>query len=708
MPLMDAHANYISSAIEHFFYDLPTEPSQESLNNLHRKINYFARIFAEAFARSPFQPVRGKLVTETDEAYEFFHCVSNPQAVFIRLEHQSANTDFMVAEVQLGILVATLAQLQASLEKIDPQKKTGWDLRNILYKNCKPHEANTLTKFTSKPLPADYGFFEHAYDIPQDSNKIFKAEIVQRFHTVPNQVTYINLDLHVRINLPDGIIDQIISDFIPTPQLSSNREIQREKAFKKEAETRAELYAEYAAVDAVLAYIERKNNRDNLSVESLNPVPMDHQNPRRDPTSPLPADLDFAKLEPVELARPALPVSEQMSPTMLASIGAFNQAWYEELPMISPPPLTRQPNFIIEASPIFKPSMRQLLEPGLKLLTYNYYLHAIDTKRMAFDVIMQLNSYVASKLTAPAIINLIKHGFCDFELAQRLHVHEIKVLEDPFYMQKILAREILLTEFSGLNEHESKNLVLPSVINLQKKNPEIPFCEIKKITLQSALLFADDAWLELLSQKKVNFYDLQSLTGTKKNALTDANIFSQFAQAQQITKDHLKAAVYTHLFCINITKIQSPAIRVQKFQEACQQNGFSDLQIIAGAIRLLLLRIKQKPHISPFLKAKITRMEKNAAPAPGSASVNINWIQEFKNFTNGIQGNFLNTQMLRTMYMGGRSNYYLSVTMALSQRINCEYTPLLAYEKIIDLMLSNRAEPRSAQRNEHHALTRSS
>ncbi len=144
------------------------------------------------------------------------------------------------------------------------------------------------------------------------------------------------------------------------------------------------------------------------------------------------------------------------------------------------------------------------------LITYPYYFNAIKNKIIKINEVNRMSSETYDNLISFVVMDLLEKNKLTFSFAKYLSKEQRAILENPFYCNKFLKDEISQRDLMSLTEN-SKNLLSPHVIQLIDKKI-IEFRTAKRMTAQCRAIIDNQAYLELLLNKKITYAQIEKIT----------------------------------------------------------------------------------------------------------------------------------------------------------------------------------------------------
>lgn len=154
-----------------------------------------------------------------------------------------------------------------------------------------------------------------------------------------------------------------------------------------------------------------------------------------------------------------------------------------------------------------------------KLLTIRYYFALLNKNISLLNDIKDINPLQLQILSSSAMIFLIESGLCDIATAKRITESVIKVIENPFYYNKILNKTITVEQLAGLTIVQCLNLVSPNVIRLMELDI-ISLDQAQKISSAYRLLLQDEYYFNLAKKKDPLLLQLHDISLEQSKNLT--------------------------------------------------------------------------------------------------------------------------------------------------------------------------------------------
>lgn len=159
--------------------------------------------------------------------------------------------------------------------------------------------------------------------------------------------------------------------------------------------------------------------------------------------------------------------------------------------------------------------------PADKLLTYRYYFDAVNSKKISRKDFDHLSPEVLNKLRSPVVIALLANNICNITTAKLLPPSLIMLLQTNYYKDLVLQKIITLDSLYGLTTTQIKILGLPSIINLQIRNPTATFAFAINMSPDAAILLTNTDYFDRAVDNRIDIHALQDVTALQKDFLLE-------------------------------------------------------------------------------------------------------------------------------------------------------------------------------------------
>lgn len=553
MPLHKMQQDFINSSIEHFFYDLPTDK-----NRLIIIAGRFKNLFNKACTSLYQQHAENK--EDLSEDNLIYLCLSKPELQFKQLEKYNKNVT--IAEVQQYLLLFIICQLQYKLqghfgdEPISPKewlKKFDCDINE--------NEIFTLQEdwLAKLNIRNDLKILDWNLDETLEKYTPIKQQNILKKFVTSCPVDHGTGDLDFALALPESY----------------------EKIYYAKIISRRVEYGLPQLDLEITTYIDQDDERFEV-IEDFEPIPF--------------LNSDEAERAFCERAKQkAISIAEQNALAEALDVVDENEAY-----------VTLEEGHY---------QVRENL-PGVRLLLYTDYFNLVLSQQLSLRALYTLSLVDTIKLQSPPIRRLLCSNKCYLEDAIALRTYQIKVIEHPSYINKVLSEEIKLKKIQELPENQCKILILPPITNAFNQN---------KISFSEALTLA------------------RIIIKEKNNQLSIINLITQ-SYCINIRLQALlqKAQPDMHENDDNIDKIKNT------LREIARNESIPEKHLLNQTIKLFLLSLRSEIYCAYFpedtipdmfkkMRADILATETQEKEEKTETDDNDNWFRLFHNILNTVQ-----------------------------------------------------------------------
>jgi hypothetical protein len=170
---------------------------------------------------------------------------------------------------------------------------------------------------------------------------------------------------------------------------------------------------------------------------------------------------------------------------------------------------------------------------GYDLLLYRYYFDAAKTRAIPIEKILSVEPTNFNNYRHEAVIDLLRLGFCTFDIVDLFTKEILGFISTSFYKQKILDGDIGIHEIlpTSITAEQLRILNLPPVINLQTRQI-ISFDAARTMNRFTADILKIEFYYQAICGGRINYHDLCDLTKTQKKILAHEKIIRLIGDGQ--------------------------------------------------------------------------------------------------------------------------------------------------------------------------------